>query len=151
MGRHELGGRNAAAAALLNTRQQPRIEAVPASRGGRVEAVRVPEDGECSAVLGRPVEQSHELGLGAFCRQSEVALIRERGVHRGERNLDEVEWLIPLEAPRPERAGDPGAKADRIRKPERRVVAKPRGREGGEIPVRVHAEVVVAVSCDRAR
>ena len=111
----------------------------------------MPEDGKCSAVLGGPVEQSHELGLGALCRQPDVALFRERGVHRRERDLDELEWLVPLEAPRSERARDPGAKADRIRKSECRVVAKPRGRDGCEIPVRVHAEVVVAVSCDRAR
>jgi len=94
----------------------------------------VPEDGERSAVLGGPVEQSHQLRLGAFRRQPEVAFFRERGIHHRERDLDEIEWLVPLEVPRTERPGDSGTEADRVGEAERRVVAKAEVLERSEIP-----------------
>jgi hypothetical protein len=106
----------------------------------------MPEDGKCPAVLGGPVEESHQLRLGSLGRQSEVTLFRERCIHCRERDLDEVEWLVAFEVPWLERAGDPGAEADRIREAQRRVVAKPGRRERDEIPVWIQAEVVVAVA-----
>jgi len=72
----------------------------------------MPENGERSTVLGSPVQQSHELRLGALRREPEVALFRKRGVHRRERDLDEIEWLVPLEVPRAEGTGDPGAETE---------------------------------------
>src|SRR6266550_7306777 len=104
----------------------------------------MPEDGECPAVLGGPVEEPHELRLGPLRRESEVTLFRERCIHCRERDLDEAEWLAPLEVPRVERAGDPRPEAERVREAQRRVVAKADGPEGGEVLVRIHAEVVVA-------
>src|SRR5438552_905766 len=46
---------------------------------------------------------------------------------------------------------DPCAETDRVRKTERRVVAKAEVREPCDIPVRVAAQVVVAVSAHLAR
>ena len=63
---------------------------------------------------------------------------------------DKVEWLVPLEVPRAERARNAGPEADSIREAERRVVAETSGRERREVSVRIRAKVVIAVTCDRA-
>ena len=57
-----------------------------------------------------PENPAHE-ELRTLRRQSEVALFGERRVHRRQRDLDEAEGRVPLEVPRLERAGDPGAEA----------------------------------------
>ena len=98
----------------------------------------------------RPSPAVHELRLCALRRQAEVALFRERRIHCGERDLDEVEWLVSLEVPRAERARDAGPEADSVRKAERRVVAETGGRERREVSVRIRAKVVIAVAGDRA-
>src|SRR3989442_1206264 len=112
----------------------------------------MPEDGEGAAVVGRPVKQPHELRLGALCREAEVALFRERGIHRGERDLEQIERRIVLEAPRPEGPCDAGTKSDRIGKAERGVIAQSELGERCEVAVRIRAEEVVAVRrCGRER
>jgi len=105
----------------------------------------VPEDRERSAVRRRPVEQRVQPWLGALRRQAEVALLRQRGVHRCERDLEHVGRRFVFEVPGVERPREAGAKPDRVREAERRVVAE---RQLRHIPVRVAAEVVVAVAGD---
>ena len=110
----------------------------------------MPEDGERATVLRGPVQEFHELRLRALRRQAEVALFRERRIHCGERNLDEVEWLVSFEVPRAERTRNAGPEADSVRKAERRVVAETGGRERREVSVRIRAKVVIAMAGDRA-
>ncbi len=69
--------------------------------------------------------------------QAEVALGRERDVHRRERHLDEVARRIPLEVPGAKRMRDAGAKAESVAEAERRVVREAGRLELGEIAVRV--------------
>src|SRR5205823_11697347 len=85
----ELGRGHADAASLADTVQQPRVEPVPAARGERVEAVRMPEDRERTAVCRRPVEQPGQARLGALRREPEIALLGEGRVHRRERDRSE--------------------------------------------------------------
>src|SRR2546430_1284683 len=100
----------------------------------------MPEDRERSAALRGAVEQAHELRLGALCRQAEVPLLGERGIHGGERNLEEVERFVAGEAPGAEWMRDAGAEADGFGEPERGVVAEAQFLEVGEVRVRVDAE-----------
>jgi len=106
----------------------------------------VPEDREGAAVGCRPVEQVQEPRLGTLGRQAEIALLRQRRVHRGERDLENVRGRVALEVPRVERPRNPRAKADRVREAERRVVAE---RQRINVPVRIAAQVVVAVARQR--
>jgi len=105
----------------------------------------MPEDRERSAVLRRPVEQLRELRLGALRRQAQIALLRQRRVHRRERDLQNVGRCVAVEVPRVEWPRDAGPEADRVGKPQRRVV--PEG-QLGDVSMRVGAQVVVAVPGD---
>jgi len=107
----------------------------------------VPEDRERAAVGRRPVEQGRELRLRAFRGQPEVPLLGERRVHRGERHLEDVRRGVAFEVPWVKRARDARTEADRIREAETRVVAE---RQLREVPMRVGAQIVVAVAVDGA-
>src|SRR6266542_7111979 len=99
----------------------------------------MPEDREPSAALRGAVEQAHQLRLGALGREAEVPLLRERGIHRRERNLEEVQRFITGEVPGSEGMRDAGAEADSVREPERGVVLESQSLEVGEVRVRVDA------------
>ncbi len=88
-------------------------------------------------------------GFAAAGAQPLVARLGERRVHHGERHLDDRGGLVALEVPRMERMRDPGAEAERVGEAERRVVAEAEPAERNEIPVRVDAEVVVAMPGER--
>jgi len=109
----------------------------------------VPEDREPAAVLGGPIEEAQELRLGPLCREAQVALLGQRHVHCGQRDLHEPERLVALEAPGAERARDPGTESNGVREADARVVAEAECLELGEIPVRIRSQVVVAVAADR--
>src|SRR4051794_29248296 len=110
----------------------------------------MPQQGEGAAELRCPVEQLHQLRLGSLCGETEVALLRERRVHRGEGDLDQVQRLFAFEVPGPEGPRDAGAEAEGVGKAQRRVVTQADLRERREVPVRIDAEVVVAMAGDRS-
>jgi len=86
------------------------------------------------------------LRLCALGGQPEVALFGERRIHRGERDLEHFAGCLALEVPRVEGARDARAEADRVREAEGRVVAE---RQLRDVPVRVAAQIVVAMPVDR--
>src|SRR6185437_8510733 len=123
---------------------------IPAAGRGGIETVRMPKDGKGAAELRRPVQQLHQLRLGALCGEAEVALLRERRVHRGEGHFDQVERLVAFEVPGPEGPRDAGAEAEGVGKAERRVVTDADVRERREISVWIDAQVVIAMAGDRS-
>src|SRR6266550_4453285 len=142
----ELARAQADSSALSHAREDLLVEAVPAARGPRVEAVRVPENRKAAPVLGRPVEQLRDPIPGSACGQAEVPLLGKRDVHDRERDLEEVEWPVLFEAPGPEGVADPCAEAEPVRIAERRVVGEAEALERGEIAVRINSQVVIALA-----
>src|SRR5690242_21063052 len=67
------------AAPLAHGLEQLEVEPIPAPRARPVEPLRMPEDREGAAVLGRPVEELEHTRLGVRCRESLVPLRGERG------------------------------------------------------------------------
>src|SRR5207253_556354 len=66
-----------------------------------------------------------------------------------ERHLDEVGGPVAREVPRTEGVRDAGAEAEGVREAQRRVVAEADSGQRREVPVRVDAEVVVAMPYQR--
>src|SRR5215471_11445343 len=130
--------------------EQAPVEAVPSRSRAAVEPVGVPEDGEAASVLGRPLDQPQEVTLRLPRRKVEVPLL-EGHVHVREGNLDQVEGAAGLVVPGPERMGEAGAEADRIREAEGGVVPEAGGCNRLEVAGRIDAQVVIALALERAR
>jgi hypothetical protein len=109
----------------------------------------VPENRETATVLGRPIEQSQHPRLGGRGRQPSVPLLGQRRIHHREWHLDQIGGLVPRDIPHPEWMCDPGTEAEGVWKAERGVIAEADVGERHEIPVRIGAEVVVAVPEER--
>src|SRR5579884_116533 len=146
----ELPGGEAGSASLPHRVDQLEVEPVPPASARPVEPLRMPEDREGAAELRRPVEKLEHPRPRLRGREPFVALLGEGRVHHGERHLDEVGRTFAREVPRPERVRDAGPEAERVRKAERGVVAEADPGERREVPVRVDAEVVVALPEQRA-
>src|SRR5919204_1266990 len=83
---------------------------------------------------------------GASRRETEITPLRERDVHRRERHLHEMHRRIAVHVPRTEWTREPGAKTERVGKAERRVVPQVGVFDIAQVPVRIDAKVVVALS-----
>ena len=145
----QLARREADAAALAHGVEQAQVEAVPALRGPRIEAVRVPEHREAAAVLGRPVEEREQTAPRPRAR-------RDRGTAPRRASRPSTASGISTRSSGRSAATSHGRKGCAIParkpgasgKPERRVVAEAEPGKRGEVRVRVDAEVVVALAAD---
>jgi hypothetical protein len=106
----------------------------------------VPEHGEAAAVLRRPVEEPLQSFVRFVRGQVEVAFGRERDVHGGKRDLDELARRLPLEIPWTERMRDAGPETEGVAEAERGVVCEARGLELAQVAVRVEPEEVVPLA-----
>src|SRR3954454_13799170 len=77
----ELPGGEAGAAPLAHGLDQLEVEPVPPTRARPVEPLRMPQDRESAAVLGRPVEKREHTRLRLGRREPAVPLRGERRVH----------------------------------------------------------------------
>src|SRR5881394_3781421 len=73
----ELPRGQADAAPLAHRLDQLEVEPVPPARARPVEALRMPEDRECAAVLGRPVEEREHARLRLRSREPGIPLLGE--------------------------------------------------------------------------
>src|SRR5207253_279942 len=110
------------AATVADRGEQTLVQAIPSRSRRAVEATAVPEQREAAAVLCGAVDEVEERTLGSRGREAEVLTRAEGRVHRGERDLDEVECAVRCKVPRTKRMCDAGAEAGRRREAERGVV-----------------------------